>query len=74
MRIPRDGADFAALIAERMKEQRGKRLGWEMASEAGITTSTWCRMEQGKPCNLHDLTLILHWLGLTELVRDTEGE
>lgn len=69
MKIPDNGESFAALIAERMKEKRGKQSGREAARKVGISPATWSRMERGRHCSLHQLTLILHWLGLTELIR-----
>lgn len=67
MLIPKDGKAFSAEIAERMKERRGHGTGRQCAKEVGFDKSTWCRMEQGKGCSLHDLVLLLHWLGLTDL-------
>jgi len=72
MKIPRNGELFAALIAERMKERRGNDFGREAARQAGMSSATWSRMEKGRPCSLHDLTLVLHYLDLTELRRESD--
>lgn len=51
------------LLAQAIRDKRGKRSLRAIASEVGVSYSTLSRVESGKDPDLVDFEMILSWLG-----------
>ena len=63
--------DWVKKIADELASARkAKDIGVRTAaSEVGVTTSTYCRAENGKPVSSHKFVQLLEWLGYLKEVK-----